>query len=431
ASICVMDYNGHVVGVVGGRGEKKGNRTLNRATQSPRQPGSAIKPLSAYAPAIEYNMLTYGSKVLDQPINTTIDGKSGRWPVNYSGYYSGRVSATWALEESLNTIPVRLIKEMGERRSFDFLTKKLGIHNYVESVDVNGSKKSDINLSSLAVGGSVYGVTSRELTAAYATFGNLGYYWKPTTYTKVLDQKNEIVLKQQERPVSAMSEDTANIMNEMLQRVTKNGTGSPAKFGNWPIISKTGTTTDTKDRWFVGGTPYYVASVWFGYDTNEKMNIRGTNPALRVWNAAMQPIHKSLELKDFPESSTCKYMKYCNSSGMVATSGCSSVSYGWFKGGYQPTCNIHSGVKLDPITKPKPVGNTKPVKDEGNSSGNNSGGNSNNDNKTNGDNKKTTTNKSTEVTVTTKSQEKTTSKPTQEITTEITLPPPTKPIRTD
>ncbi|MBQ2676180.1 MAG: penicillin-binding protein [Clostridia bacterium] len=365
AAMTIMDYKGHIVGIVGGRGEKTGNRVLNRATQSPRQPGSSIKPVTCYAPAIEFNLITYGSRMQDTPITKLENGvKVSRWPKNYTGYYAGEVSVLYALEQSMNTIPVKLAQQMTLRKSFDFATQRMGLSTLVESVEVNGQVLSDIGESALALGGGVYGVTTRDLTAAYATFGNLGYYWRPRTYTKVLDQKNEVVLQQEEKPKIAMSEDTANVMCEMLQRVTKYGTGTPAAFGGWPIMSKTGTTSDTKDRWFVGGTPYYVAAVWFGLDNNEAMGGLYTNPALKLWKAVMQPIHKGLKLKDFPESDTCEYRKYCTDSGKVATSGCKNTSYGWFKASYQPICDEHYGQKLDAVTKPKPVAPTTAAKTE-------------------------------------------------------------------
>ena len=205
SAICIMDYQGHIVALEGGRGKKTGNLTLDRATQTIRQPGSSIKPLSAYAPAIEYNIINYGSKAVDSPLSLVINGKTTRWPKNYSGSFSGNTSIVVALQKSLNTIPVKLVQKMTPRKSFDFLTKKLGISTYVDDKrDSNGNILSDINLSALGVGGCTYGVTVKEMTAAYATFGNLGTYWKPTTFTLVTDQKNEVVLKQEEKGTKAM-----------------------------------------------------------------------------------------------------------------------------------------------------------------------------------------------------------------------------------
>lgn len=344
AAMTIMDYEGHIVGIVGGRGEKTGNRLFNRAT-NPRQTGSAIKPIGVYAPAIEYNVITYGSKYEDSPV-MKVNGKS--WPVNYTGSYSGNVTVLYALEQSMNTVPVRIVKKMGLEKSFEFVTKNMGISTYVRSEQKNGKAVSDITESSLALGGATYGCTTTELTAAYATFGNLGKYYEPTTYTKVTDHKGEENILIQSKPTTAISEGTAFVMNKMLQRVTKYGTATPAKFGDWDIISKTGTTSDTKDRWFVGGTPYYVSAVWFGIDENEAMTkIYGINPALRLWKAAMQKIHKGLEEKEFPTTDQAVLVKYCKTSGMVANGGCSNTATGWFKKDYSPVCTKHKGKKID------------------------------------------------------------------------------------
>ena len=355
AAMTIIDYEGHVLGVVGGRGEKEGNRLFNRAT-SPRQTGSAIKPITCYAPALEYNLITYASYMRDGPVTELANGASppdSPWPKNYSGYYSGNVSVLYALEQSLNTIPVKLVQELGLQRSYDFATKKLGISTFVESVEVDGDIKTDLGESSLALGGSVYGATTMDMAAAYAAFGNLGKYWEPTTYYRVMDQKQEnVILQQQDRPTTAMGEDTANIMCEMLQLVTRDGTGSGARFGNWEIMSKTGTSSGTKERWFVGATPYYVGVVMFGLDNHEDMRGLYSNPALRLWNAVMPYIHEDLETKKFPESDDCVYKRYCLTSGKVAVSGCTNTAYGWFKKDYQPACTTHYGSIVDDAEKP-------------------------------------------------------------------------------
>ena len=371
SAITVMDYKGHIVGIVGGRGKKTGNRTLNRATQSPRQTGSSIKPVSAYAPAIEYNQITWGSKMVDESV-TTVDGK--RWPVNYTGYYSGTVSVLYALQQSLNTIPVKLVRDMGLQTSYKFATENMGISTLYDSIEVNGKVMSDLNLSSLALGGSVYGVTTTELTAAYCTFGNLGIYYEPHTYTQILDQYDNVVIDSSEDFHRAMSEETANIMCEMLQTVTTRGTATPAQIGDWPIMSKTGTTSDTKDRWFVGCTPYYASAVWFGMDNSEAMSGLYSNPALKLWKAAMSKIMDGKKAKDFPQSDNVVYTRYCTSSGKVARTGCGSSSYGYFKKSYMPLCDYHGGDQVDASTKPKAYG----AKDTNTSSDDDSDNNSNN-----------------------------------------------------
>lgn len=355
SAITVMDYEGHIVGIVGGRGEKAGKRDLNRATMSKRQPGSSIKPIAAYGPSLEFNLVTYSSKIQDSPI-TLPDGS--KYP--QKGASGSNVYLHKGLERSLNGVAVRLVNKLSPQKSYDFVTGRLGISTLVESSKLqDGSVVSDVNLSALALGGCTYGVTVTEMCAAYACFGNLGKFYEPTTYTKITDTFGNTVLEQAEG-TPAFGEDTANVMNEMMQKVLSGsqGTGASGKFGEWPLFGKTGTTNDNKDRWFIGGSPYYVAACWFGFDTPKVMNGLSTNPALKVWKAAMTKIHKDLELKDFPESDLVSYRYYCADTGLLATTHCGNKALGWYKNSYLPTCS-HGGSLLDAVTKPAPVGGEK------------------------------------------------------------------------
>lgn len=344
SAMTIMDYEGHIVATVGGRGEKTGNRGLHRATV-PRPVGSTMKPIGVYAPALEANLITYGSTVEDKPIRTNIGGVMQNWPRNYSGYYSySKTTVANALERSLNTIPVRILQDLGLENSYDFLTNKLGITSLDET--------NDLALGSLALGGNYHGISPTEMAAAYATFGNLGKYYEPTTYTKVTDQYDEVILSQK-KPTIAMGEDTANIMNHMLQNVVfgSSGTGSSASFGNMPIFGKTGTTSEDNDRWFVGGTPYYVAASWFGFDTPSTIYASG-NPAITPWRTVMRKIHADLSYKSFEESSAVSYVRICASSGMAATQNCGATYRGWMKDSYMPACTTHGGSLLSVLDKP-------------------------------------------------------------------------------
>lgn len=352
SAITVMDYEGHIVGIVGGRGEKAGKRDLNRATMSKRQPGSCMKPIGAYGPSLEFNLITYSTMVQDTSI-TLADGT--KYP--QKGGSGSNVYVHKALERSLNAVAVRLVNKLSPQKSFDFVTGRLGISTLIDSEKMqDGSIVSDVNLSAMALGGCTYGVTVTEMCAAYACFGNLGKYYEPTTYTIIKDTFGATVLEQEEG-TPAFGEDTANIMNEMMQKVLSGsqGTGTSGKFGSWPLYGKTGTTNDNKDRWFIGGSPHYVAACWFGFDTPKVMNGLSTNPALKVWKAAMSNIHENLELKDFPESDLVSYRYYCSDTGLLATSNCANKALGWYKNSYLPTCS-HGGSLLDEVTKPAPVG---------------------------------------------------------------------------
>ncbi len=343
SSITIMDYSGHVVGICGGSGEKTTNRGLNRATSSPRPAGSTIKPMSAYAPALENNLITYSTYLKDQPIGK-INGK--QWPPNSYGYYGGNMPIYKALERSANTIPAQLVQQLSLQTSFDFLTKNLGL-NTLETGD-----NKDLNYSSLALGGCYKGITTLQEAAAFATFGNLGYYYKPTFYTRVTDQHGAIVLEYDNQASVAMSEDTAYIMNKLLEKPVygSQGTGRSAAsyVTNMPLFGKTGTTDTNNDKWFVGGTPYYVASVWYGYDNPYKVSNGGA--AIKIWGTIMGRIHKNLPKKAYPESTYVTTRRFCATTGLLATNSCPIGGTGYYKTSYLPVCTSHGGSILGEVS---------------------------------------------------------------------------------
>lgn len=337
-SMTIMDYEGHVKGIVGGIGEKTTNRGFNCATDAVRQPGSTIKPISVYAPAIERGVITYSTILNDT--KTTYNGK---WtPKNAGGGYSGNMTAQKALERSINTIPAALVNQMKPQTSYDFLTGKLGIKNLT---------KNDIDLAPMSLGGTNGGLTTLESAAAYAVFGNGGLYYKPTFYTKVTDQKGNIILEQNTQPVMALSEDTATVMNKMLQTVIYGGSGTgksvASSVSNMKLFGKTGTSSEDNDKWFVGGSPYYVASSWCGYKTMQKMPSANLNVAKNLWSQVMSEIHKGLKPKEFEVSSYALDRYYCTETGLLATDACPSKAVGWYKKAFLPkTCTTHEGTVL-------------------------------------------------------------------------------------
>lgn len=339
-SFTIMDYNGRVRGLAGGIGEKTVNLGMtgfNRATDAVRQPGSTMKPIAAYAPAIEEGIINYSSV-----LNDTATNYNGWTPKNWYKSYWGNVTVQYALERSINTIPVYLVNKLTPQFSYDFLTKKLGITTLNEN---------DIDLSPLGMGGTNGGITTLESAAAYAVFGNGGQYYKPTLYYAVYDQRNEVVLSNEEvEPEVAVSEDTATVMNKLLQKVVygPNGTGKGAAgfIPNMKIYAKTGTSNNSNDLWFVGGSPYYVASCWCGYDTQQA--ISDSAIALKMWGAVMSKIHTNLEPKSFTESSYAVDRYYCTSTGLLATDACPSKAEGWYKKNKVPgVCTTHGGKALD------------------------------------------------------------------------------------
>ncbi len=293
SAMTIMDYEGHIVGIVGGAGEKTTNRGLNRATDSPRQPGSTMKPIGVYTLAIENNLVDYTSKLLDKPIKQYYkDGKSG--PKEWYGYYKGSVRLNYAIRKSMNAPPVRLLQEVGLDASYDFLYNKLNCKHLVEG---------DKNLSSLALGGCHYGITTTESAAAYAIYGNQGVYHKPTTYYKIEKANGEVVIDYDETGTQVISPATATIMNHLLREVVygSEGTGRGISgFSSMKAYAKTGTSSESNDLWMVAGSPYYVGSVWYGFDFNH--NISNQSAASKIWLDVMRNVHKGLEKKEFVDS---------------------------------------------------------------------------------------------------------------------------------
>ena len=330
-SMTIMDYYGRVVAIAGGADKKPGNRCLNRAVDSPRQPGSSIKPLSAYAPAMEKGVITEGSRYIDA--SGTYRGGSP-WPTNYGGKRgTGEyVSIQYAIAQSLNTIPYRIINEMGLAVSYDFLKNTLHFGHLVDGED-------DKDYAPMTVGAMNYGVTTLEMTAAFQIFGNGGKYYDPYPYFKVVDSSGSVYfdysdpssydLKVDKNKVNyAISPSCAEIMNRLMQGVINNGTGYGYKIGGYPTFAKTGTTSNNKDRWFVGGTPYFVSAVWYGFDLPAYISTNSSNPAGKIFYNVFTKIHSALELPakefDFVENPIAERKEYCIYTGKLAGSNCSA-----------------------------------------------------------------------------------------------------------
>lgn len=341
SSMVIMDpYTGLVKGLVGGRGEKEGNRTLNRATQTLRQPGSSIKPLTVYAPAIEYGLVTPGTIINDAPV--TYYGWS---PRNDDRKFAGRITVSAALRGSRNVPASKICNYLTPEASFNFMQNNLHVDTLVKYRESNGKTFTDVGLAPIALGGLTDGVTVLDMCAAYCTFPNGGKYIKPSLYTKVLDSNGNIFLEHTGEELPAMSETTAKDMISMMQGVVTGGTGTAARLPNMKVAGKTGTTSNNHDRWFVGYTPYYVGAVWFGYDQPAPLRGFSPNPAAVAWRKVMTPIHEGLPNKNFLEDSEeGKYsIMVCEDSGMRATPACTHLTYKIFDKGDVPTkrCTDH------------------------------------------------------------------------------------------
>ncbi len=356
SAICIIDpYTGQIKGLAGGIGEKTQNRILNRATQSKRQPGSAIKPVSVYAPALELGLISPGSVVVDEAID--IDG----WqPKNQYSGFRGAMTIREAVNRSSNIPAVKVLQEVGLDYSFSFMKNKLGMDSLVESKEVNGKVYTDKTYPSLALGGLTDGITVEEITAAYAPFINKGIYNEPYAYTKVLDSEGNVILENTSTNERAMSEQTAYLMSYLLGSVVESGTGTLAQLdGGMQAYGKTGTTDSDYDRWFVGYTPYYVAGVWYGYDTQASVDFLSSNPCARVWKTVMDKLHEDKEPVDLEATSGCTTEEICVYSGKLASQFCSQiedakVSSELFAPNMAPTdyCHLHDETSLPGADQP-------------------------------------------------------------------------------
>ncbi len=312
SAMVIMDpYTGLVKALSGGRGQKEGNRTLNRATQTLRQPGSSIKPLSVYGPAVEYGLVTPDTFVNDAPTSF------GNWtPKNSGGGFSGRITVAAALRASRNIPAAKICAYLTPKASYNFAKNNLHLDSLNE--------KSDINYPAMSLGGLTDGVSVLDMCAAYCVFPNGGKYIKPSLYTKVLDSDGKVILEHKATKNIAMSQDTVETMVPMLKGVVDGGTGTAARLSNMRVAGKTGTSNDNKDKWFVGFTPYYVGAVWVGYD--KPATVSG-NPAVTTWKKVMEPVHKGLSDKNFLshlDSGKTEIM-VCESSGLRATPACTKL----------------------------------------------------------------------------------------------------------
>lgn len=321
AAMVISDpHTGAIKGMVGGRGEKDRNRGLNRATQTKRQPGSSIKPIAVYAPAIDMSVITPSTYVDDSPL------KIGDWtPKNSNDSYRGMVDIKTAVAWSYNIPAVRVLEALSVEKSFDYMKNKLHMTSLVTSRKSNGVEYSDKFLSSLALGGLTDGVTVLEMNGAYSTFANGGTYIEPHSYTKVYDVEGKLLLDKEPVTNRAFSEATAYHMNQLLKGVVREGTGGGAQLSNMDTCGKTGTTDNNKDRWFIGYTPYYVGSVWFGYDKPQAISA-GSNPALIIWEDIMSQIHKPLPSEYFEVPDGVVEKIVCQRTGLSPTEDCTKIT---------------------------------------------------------------------------------------------------------
>ena len=290
SSMSVIDqHTGYVKAIIGGRGEKTASLTLNRATDTTRQPGSTFKILSTYAPALNEKGMTLATTFEDEPYNYP-DGS----PVNNaSKSYGGTTTIRKAIQNSVNVVAVKCLEEVTPQLGLQYLDN-FGFttlaHGTEADRDANGTVWTDANLP-LALGGLTHGVTNVELCAAYAAIANSGNYIEPIYYTKILDHNGNVLIEKNSAGRSVIKESTAWLLTSAMEDVVTQGTGTACQLDNMTVAGKTGTTDAYNDLWFVGYTPYYTCAVWSGYDNNEKLPEDARNFHKNLWKKVMTRIH--------------------------------------------------------------------------------------------------------------------------------------------
>jgi penicillin-binding protein 1A len=322
SGIVIIDNDtGDIAAIVGGVGEKEGSLTLSRATQSLLSPGSTIKPIAVYAPALNLGLITPATVYDDTPFTFG----STPWPKNEDGTYQGRTNILTAMMNSTNTVAVKTLDDLTLDYAYSYATNEMGLSTLVDSYELGGVEYTDKSYWSLALGGMVQGVTIRDLTAAYAAVENGGTYREARTYTKVLDSEGNLVLDNTQTSRSVMSEKAAYYLTYMMQETVKNGTGKEAQIEGMSTAGKTGTTSDDKDRWFAGYTPYYTAVVWCGYDTPQEVVLEDEsidNPASVLWNKVMTKVNEGKTDVEFSKPSDIIEVEVCTDSGLLPTDWC-------------------------------------------------------------------------------------------------------------
>ena len=405
SAMAVVDpETGDLLGVVGARGEKRGNLLLNYATQTKRAPGSSLKPLSVYAPALELGVITYGSVYDDTPLwfnedksvvaETTENQDSEEvlevveiqteklltpYPKNTPDEYRGLTTVNSAVERSVNTVAMKILEEITIDTSYDYVKNKLGFDYLIDyGEDINGNGYTDKGLAALSLGQLNFGVTVRDIAAAYTVFPTGGVYHESHSYLYVYDSKGNLLLSNDDSGEIVFSKQTSYIMTKMMQNVVNNGTGRSVSLRrSVDVAGKTGTAGNDYDRWFVGFTPYYIGAVWYGYSYPKSLSNLSANPSNKIFDLVMTELHseyianaENTPLKSFDDKrpSDIVEVTYCKDSGKLMTSACaldprgSRADTGYFTSSNAPKtyCDRHIVVNYDSTTKGVAHEYTKP-----------------------------------------------------------------------
>ena len=331
---------GQIVAMVGGFGEKKTNLGFNRATQAYRQPGSSIKPILDYGPAMDMGIITAATILMDEPKYLDPQNPEKEWPVNHSRRHYGPVTVRWALRNSLNTTAVEVYANM--------LTPMVGL-SYLKRMGIDRMNEPQ---PAGALGGFAKGMTTVEMAGAFSAFASRGLFTKPYLFTRVLDAEGNVLLEHKPEFDQVFSTETADIMTNLLVDTLENANwiGPYAKLGRQKAAGKTGTSDERVDRWFAGYTPYYTAAVWYGFDNaygrRTEINETDTRCPILIWKDVMLQIHENLPVKPFAMSDNVVSRTVCAESGQLPTEYCTRTSREFFDSlkGNAPSmpCPLHA-----------------------------------------------------------------------------------------
>ena len=370
SSMSIIDqHTGYVKAIIGGRGEKTASLTLNRATDTTRQPGSTFKILSTYAPALNEKGMTLATTFEDEPYNYP-DGS----PVNNaSKSYGGTTTIRRAIQNSINVVAVKCLEEVTPELGLQYLDN-FGFttlaHGTEADKDADGTIWTDANLP-MALGGLTHGVTNIELCAAYAAIANNGNYIEPIYYTKILDHNGNVLIEKNSAGRSVIKESTAWLLTSAMEDVVNQGTGTACQLDDMTVAGKTGTTDAYNDLWFVGYTPYYTCAVWSGFDNNEKLPEDARDFHKNLWKKVMTRIHEGLPDKDFDMPASVEKISICEETGLLPRAGCPVITE-YFDIGDVPTdyCDQHfyeSDDTMEEYTTDEGTFNVSPTPDPNNS----------------------------------------------------------------
>ena len=323
SAMVITDKQGNIVGIAGGRGEKTSSRGFSYASDARRQPGSSIKPLATYGPAMDAGIATPDTTVYDRALIQDEEGNP--WPMNDGKYPTGRaMTVKEGMTRSLNTISAQLLKQLTPQKSYEFMTQQLGFKLVDSRTNEDGTVQSDIDLAPLALGALTDGVTVREMAGGFSTFINDGVYGGTRTYTKVTDSEGNTVMENTPNTDKGFTNvRTAYYMLDCLQNVTAHGTAYGIQLDGVETGGKTGTTTSNTDIWFCGITPKYSGAVWVGYEHNYRLDgLYGRNAA-EIWLAVMQKVHagdSGLVFDSHPQD--FEEVTYCMDTGLLASGAC-------------------------------------------------------------------------------------------------------------